>query len=64
MAKYRVYMQRSIIEYAEVEVEAADEEEAGDKAWDMACAGDVEFDPDFAPELEIIEAEILEGEAD
>ena len=64
MAKYRVYMQRSIMEYAEVEVEAADEQEAEDKALDMACEGDVEFDPDFAPELEITETEILEGDAD
>lgn len=64
MAKYRVYMQRSIVEYAEVDVEAESEEEAGDKAWDMACDGDVDFDADFAPELEITDIDPVEGSAD
>ena len=62
MAKYRVYMQRSIVEYAEVEVEAESEEEAGDLAWDMAC--DVDFDADFASELEITDIDLVEGSAD
>ena len=64
MAKYRVYMQRSITEYAEVDVEAESEEEAGDKAWDIACNGDVDFEADFAPELEITDIDPVEGSAD
>lgn len=64
MAKYRVYMERTIIEYAEVDVEAESEEEAGDKAWDLACEGDVEFEVDFAPELEITDIDLVEGSAD
>lgn len=64
MAKYRVYMQRSIVEYAEVDVEAESEEEAGDKAWDIACDGDVDFDADFASELEITDIDLVEGPAD
>ena len=62
MAKYRVYMQRSIVEYAEVDVEAESEEEAGDLAWDMAC--DVDFDADFASELEITDIDLMEADAD
>jgi len=64
MAKYRVYMQRSITEYAEVDVEAESEEEAGDLAWDMACDGDVDFDADFASELEITDIDLMEADAD
>lgn len=64
MAKYRVYMQRSILEYAEVDVEAESEEEAEDKAWDIACDGDVDFNADFASELEITDIDLVEGSAD
>lgn len=62
MAKYRVYMQRSIVEYAEVDVEAESEEEAGDTAWDMAC--DVDFEADFVSKLEITDIDLVEGSAD
>ena len=64
MAKYRVYIERNITEYAEVEVEAASEEEAGDKAWDMACDGDVDFEWDSEPTLEIMEVDLVEDDAD
>lgn len=64
MAKYRVYMQRIITEWAEVEVEAVHDREAEDIAWGMACDGDVDFDPDFEPELAITEVELIEADAD
>lgn len=64
MAKYRVYMERTITEYAEVDVEAESEEEAGDLAWDLACDGDVDFEADFASELEITDIDLVEGSAD
>ena len=64
MAKYRVYMERITTEWAEVFVEAADEDEAGDKAWDKACDGDVDFEWDSEPTLEIMEVDLVEADAD
>ena len=65
MAKYRVYIERTTVEWAEVEVEAVHEREAEDIVWDMAIAGDVDFKPDCPdPDLEIQDVELIEAEAD
>lgn len=65
MAKYRVYIERTITEWAEVEVEAVHEREAEDIVWGMACDGDVEFELDLPdPTLEIISVEPVEEDAD
>ena len=65
MAKYRVYLERSITGWAEVEVEAADDQEAADIAWEMADAGDVDFEPHYVdPDLEIMSVDLVDEEAD
>lgn len=65
MAKYRVYIERTIREWAEVEVEAVDEQEAEDIVWDMACSGDVDFKPDCPdPDLDIQDVDLIEADAD
>ena len=65
MAKYRVYIERTITQWAEVLVEATSYEEADVKAYDMAAAGDVDFEPDCAdPDLEIMSVDLVDEEAD
>lgn len=65
MAKYRVYIERTIREWAEVEVEAVDEQEAEDIVWDMACSGDVDFKPDCPfPDLDIQDVDLVEADDD
>ena len=65
MAKYIVYLERTITENAEVTVEAASEEEAKELAHDRICEGDVEFEADcFDFDIDILSVDIVEGAAD
>lgn len=65
MAKYIVYLERTITENAEVVVEAGSEEEAKELAHDRICEGDVDFEADcFDFDVDIISVDIIEGSAD
>jgi hypothetical protein len=65
MAKYIVYLERTITENAAVAVEAASEEDAKELAHDRICEGDVDFEADcFDFDIDIIGVDIVEGDAD
>ncbi len=65
MAKYIVYLERTITENASVEVEADSEEDAKDLAHDRICEDDIDFEAySFDADINIISIDIVEVAAD